>query len=134
MISLNEEIQDLESILVLLIIEKEFPMTIFQVKQLEITWQQYLDKLTINSQTLESELTLERRPKWRSRIINSISKLINFNLVEKCAPYSMQHQRYKITKNGLDIIGKHFNLSEIIEKDSYSDVLREYFNQISNKH
>lgn len=134
MISLNEDIQDIESILVLLIIQKEFPVTIFQVKQLEITWQQYLDKLTVNSQTLESELTLERRPKWRSRIVNSISELMNFNLIEKCAPYSMQHQRYKITEKGLDIIGKQFNLSKTIEKDSYSDVLREYFKQISNKH
>mgnify|MGYP001201479240 CR=1 FL=1 len=96
---------EINGYVILLLIDKFFPKSVFQVQQLFMLWEERI--LPVLSQnTLKTELLVrdDGNPVWKTRIVKAISELLNMEYINRAYPYSMQYQRYAITDFGKNVI------------------------------
>jgi len=90
---------------ILLLITKFFPKSVFQVQQLITLWEDtILVELPENLQQYEQIIGQDGNPIWKSRVAKAITELQKMNYIQRAYPYSMQYQRYTVTQLGTDDI------------------------------
>ena len=95
---------------ILLLIYKCFPKSVFQIQQLVSLWEErVIDQLPSENKNDELSKDFQGNPIWKSRIVAAISELLALEYIKKTYPYSMQHQRYCITEQGIQEISNITN-------------------------